>query len=124
MGDWGSRAWESDEAADWFHRFWKEGWALVQQEIEEFDPAKERFESLRAAAHVLESFGDPFMAPADLSAKLSDWLERSERILRAMIDPRDEWGFLEMCASDAGIVAGVEEQMGRLRARRLAFIRP
>ena len=123
MGDWGAKAWESDEAADWFHRFWKEGWALVEQEIEAFDPAEERFESLRAAAHVLESFGNPFMAPTDFSGKLAGWLERSEEILRAMIDPNDRWGFREMCTSDPTIVAAVEDQIGGLRKRRLALTR-
>jgi len=23
MGDWGAEPWSNDEAADWFHRFWR-----------------------------------------------------------------------------------------------------
>ena len=32
MGDWSYESWGSDEAADWFHKFWTKGGIPVLQE--------------------------------------------------------------------------------------------
>jgi hypothetical protein len=118
MGDWSFKPWGTDEAADWFARFWKgEDVALVVDEIERFDPARERFDALRAAAHVLASFGSPYMWPSSRSEKLKPLLQQAIAILTAMIQPDDAWGFLDMWGGDKRIVPAVEEQIAALQAR-------
>ena len=57
MGDWGAEPWESDEAADWFHRFWKCGFSILVDEIRNFDPRLEGYDSVRAAAYLLQTLG-------------------------------------------------------------------
>lgn len=119
MGDWGPRAWENDEAADWFQEFWKDGWALVQKEIEEFDPTEEQYDSLRAAAYVLAAFGGSYLAPVAYLDKLRGWLVKTQEILGNMIDPpSEEWGFLDMWGNDPDVVTSVKDQIEALRTRR------
>ena len=51
MGDWSCKPWGNDEAADWFHEFWRsKDFTLLFDEIEEFDPRAERYDRARAAA--------------------------------------------------------------------------
>lgn len=122
MGDWGAAVSDSDEAADWFHRFWRDGWIVIEQEIETFDPAEERFDSIRAAAHVLACFGTPYMAPVRLLDKLPAWLARAEQILRFMIDPPGpEWAFLQICEDDPAVLSDIKDQIEALHARRSSF---
>lgn len=119
MGDWGSRAWESDSAADWFARFWRDGWGLVTAEVEGFAPEAERFDELRAAAHVLGAFGSPYMVPSEHLDGLAALLDRAVVILGAMIEPPDEtWAFLEICEGDAAVIADVRSQIELLQSRR------
>lgn len=123
MGDWGPGVGENDESADWFHRFWREGWTLVEHEIDAFDPVEERFESLRSAAYVLASFGDPYMAPAQVRERLPVLLDRTAEILANMIDPaKQDWEYLDICSNDPAVVSSIENQIQALRLRRSAFV--
>ena len=74
MGDWGPLAWDSDEGADWFHRFWQEGMQRVVDELRNFDPAQGRWDSLRAACHVLIAFASPYAWPSNLDDALRQQL--------------------------------------------------
>src|SRR4051812_28371658 len=98
MGDWSFKPWGNDDAADWFQRFWKsKDVALVVEEVERFDPKAERYDQLRAAAYLLESFGNPYVWPATQRGVLEPLLTRTIAILSDMIDPPDaDWGFLDM----------------------------
>ena len=117
MGDWSFEPGGTDEAADWFARFWKtQDVALVIDTLERFDPAEERFEEVRAAAHVLASLGDPFMWPSSHGAELKPLLEKAIELLKKMIEPDDPWGFIDMWGSRK-VVPFVEAQIAALRAR-------
>ena len=117
MGDWSFEPWGTDEAADWFARYWKNrDVALVVDEIEHFDPKKERFEGLRAAAHVLASFGSPYMWPSPYADKLKPLLTEAIAILTKMIEPDDPWGFIDAWGSRK-VVPAVEAQIAALQRR-------
>ncbi|WP_044890437.1 hypothetical protein [Myxococcus hansupus] len=117
MGDWGNHAWETDEGADWFGRFWAEGWPLLIAEIKSFDPVEERYEQFRAAAHVLASFGSPFMVPSRYVDELAALLRKSIEVLGHMIaPPSDDWTFLELWGGDEAVKDDVSTQIAALQA--------
>jgi hypothetical protein len=117
VGDWSFEPGGTDEAADWFARFWKsDDVTLVVDTLERFDPGEQAFESLRAAAHVLASFGSPYLWPSAHGGKLAPLLERAIATLATMIEPADPWGFLEMWGGPK-VVPAVEAQIAALRAR-------
>ncbi|WP_291938557.1 DUF4259 domain-containing protein [Campylobacter sp.] len=63
MGDWGYKAYENDEAADWFTKFWKsKNFDLLQSTAANFDPKNENYDEIRAAAHVLPALAHPMPA--------------------------------------------------------------
>ena len=90
MGDWGHQAWDSDEAADWFHQFWQGGgMPLVIADLAQFDPRSERYERVRAACQVLVAFGSPYAWPSHCSnADRIQSIERAVVILSHMLNPR------------------------------------
>ena len=54
MGDWSKEAWGTDEAADWFGRYWNGGGIpLVLKTIHEFEPETEQYEAVSATCMVL-----------------------------------------------------------------------
>ena len=117
MGDWSFEPWGTDEAADWFARFWKsKDIALVIDTIERFDPKEEAFDGLRAAAYVLDSFGSPYMWPSPHGGKLKPLLNEAIAILTKMIEPADPWGFIDAWGSRK-VVPAVEAQIAALQAR-------
>jgi hypothetical protein len=53
MGTWNYNPWENDEAADWFQEFWKQqNFAVLINEINQFDPTEERYDAFRAACYL------------------------------------------------------------------------
>lgn len=120
MGDWGAEPWSNDEAADWFHRFWKGGGiSLVVSEINDFDTNRGSYDSFRAASYVLQAFGNPYMWPTDVRSDLNDLIDRSIHVLTYMIEPPSEdWEFLEMCENDQKVIASVRRQIEALERRR------
>jgi len=120
MGDWSFAPWGTDEAADWFARFWRgEGVAPVLEEIERFDPREQRYESLRAAAYLLQTLGIAYVWPADRLPSLKPALDKAIAILENFLAPPDgDWGFLDLWSHDPGAVAAVEEQIAALKVRR------
>ncbi len=120
MGDWGHQAWDSDEAADWFHQFWQGGgMPLVIAELAQFDPRSERYERVRAACQVLVAFGSPYAWPSHCSnADRIQSIERAVVILSHMLNPPNaNWCFLEMGVHDATVqhVQAQLQQLIRLR---------
>jgi hypothetical protein len=120
MGDWGSRPWENDEAADWFHIFWKQcDISVLVDEINNFDEKQERYESFRAASYVLQAFGNPYMWPEQHKEILNDLLDKSIDVLEKMINPpNDDWGFLDIWGNSQKILDSVRDQINQLRIRR------
>jgi len=120
MGDWSFKPWGTDEAADWFARFWKgKDISLLVQEIEGFDPRAERYERLRAAAYLLQTLGIAYVWPADQLSRLKPLLERAIAILENFIaPPGNEWGFLDMWGNDPAVIQEVKDQIAALKARR------
>jgi hypothetical protein len=119
MGDWSFKPWGSDDAADWFQRFWKsKDVSLIVDEIEHFDPKAERYDQLRAAAYLLQTLGNPYIWPAARRGVLKPLLARSIDLLSQMIEPPDaDWGFLDMWGEHPGVVEAVREQIAALEAR-------
>ncbi|WP_028601576.1 hypothetical protein [Ottowia thiooxydans] len=119
MGDWSTKPWGCDEAADWFHRFWtKGGIAVLIREFEEFDERQEKYDSIRAASYLLQTLGITFVWPVDHSDELEPLLRKAILILKNMIDPpTDDWGYLEMCGNDPGAILAVKEQITALQDR-------
>jgi hypothetical protein len=120
MGDWGLRPWENDEAADWFHIFWKKSdISVLVHEINNFDEKQERYESFRAASYILQTFGNPYMWPEQRKAILKDLPDKSIDVLEKMINPPNyDWGFLDMWGNRQKIIDSVRDQINQLRIRR------
>lgn len=124
MGDWGKEPWSNDEAAAWFHRFWKDrDLSVLIDEIMHFDGTKESYDSFRAASYVLQVFGNPYMWPTDHRKGLKELLERSIKVLTSMLEPPNEnWGFLDMWGNDPDVVSSVRGQIEELQRRRSELI--
>ena len=118
MGDWGAEPWDNDEAADWFHRFWKCGFSILIDEIKNFDPRLERYDSVRAAAYLLQTLGIAYVWPSEHHTVLKPLLNDAISILTNMINPpSDDWGFLDMCSNNPDVIKSVENQIDALRKR-------
>jgi hypothetical protein len=118
MGDWSTQPWGTDEAADWFHRFWqRKDLRWVLDELRGFDPLHEQYEGVRATAHVLIAFGSPYCWPADLLDVRIEMLERTLCILQQMIEPPSaDWRFLDAWEHDPAIFASVQSQIAALQS--------
>ena len=118
MGDWGPLAWDSDEGADWFHRFWQQGMQLVVDELRNFDPAQGRWDSLRAACHVLIAFASPYAWPSKLDDALRQQaMTDAVRILGHMLQPPSAaWTFIDDVEADLLALADVRRQLAQLQA--------
>ena len=119
MGDWGPLAWDSDEGADWFHRFWQGGgMQLVVDELRDFDPAQGRWDSLRAACHVLIAFASPYAWPSHLEDALRlQAMADAVRILGHMLQPpTTDWTFIDDAEADPLALADVRRQLAQLQA--------
>jgi hypothetical protein len=123
MGDWGPEPWESDEAADWFHKLWRKcDFSVLIDEIRNFDEREEGYDSFRAASYVLQCLGNPYMWPSKHLDILTELLDKSISVLENMINPpNDAWVFLEM-GNDARVVDSVRSQITELRKRRSAIV--
>ncbi|OOW05669.1 MULTISPECIES: DUF4259 domain-containing protein [Pseudomonas] len=119
MGAWNYNPWENDEAADWFQEFWKQqNFAVLINEISQFDPAEERYDAFRAACYLLQTLGNPYIWPTEYLAQLKPLIEQAISILTQLIDPpNDEWGFLDMWGDSADVINAVEEQIDALKMR-------
>jgi hypothetical protein len=124
MGDWGPEPWANDEAADWFHKLWREcDFSVLIDEIRNFDERNEGYESFRAASYVLQTLGNPYMWPAEHRTILKELLDKSISVLENMINPpNDAWGFLESWGNDARVVDSVRTQITELRKRRSEIV--
>ena len=124
MGGWGSRPWQNDEAADWFHEFWKpRDIAFLINEINNFDEKQERYDSFRAASYVLQAFGSPYMWPAQHREILKELLDKSIDVLEKMINPpSDDWGFLDMWGNNQEVIDSVRDQINQLKLRRSEIV--
>ena len=118
MGDWSAQPWDNDEAADWFHRFWRRGdMGFVIETLEGFDPKDEAYDSVRAACHVLLAFASPYCWPEAYADRWQATLEKAVWLLSCMIDPPgDDWNFLEMWGGDPEVIASVQGQIDGLRS--------
>ncbi|ACZ08179.1 Uncharacterised protein [Sebaldella termitidis] len=124
MGDWSYEPWGNDEAADWFGKFWKNGKFIVLiDEIENFDEREERYDSLRAAAYLLQTLGVVYIWPVEYLNKLKPLLDKTIIILNNMINPPDEnWAYLEMGGDKEKLMQAVKEQIDILKERRKDII--
>jgi hypothetical protein len=120
MGEWSADPWGTDEAADWFHRFWTQGqFSVLIDEIKNFDPKQERYEGIRAASYLLQVLGIAYVWPAEHLGLLRELLERAIRILKNMIDPPSkDWAYLEMSDRPEEFVVAVRDQIAALERRR------
>lgn len=117
MGDRGYKAYENDEAADWFARFWKsKNFDLIESTAANFDPKNENYDEIRAVAYILERFGSPYACPSDFLDKLQPTIRKVVTILENMIDPpSDEWAFLEIWENSLQIIDEVKRQIAELK---------
>lgn len=119
MGDWGHRPWETDEAADWFHTFWKKGFPFLIEELDNFDEREERYESIRAACYILQTLGSPYMWPTEHLDRLQDLLDSGIKILENLINPPNKnWGFMDMWGEDKEVMDSVRNQIKALQKMR------
>lgn len=118
MGDWNKEPWGNDEAADWFSKYWNGGGIeLVINEIKNFSPEEEKYDSIRAACLVLECFGSAYAWPFKYFDEREPTINRAIEILQKMITISDEkWGFLDMWESDKEIIMNVKKQISILQS--------
>ena len=116
MGDWSKEPWGTDEAADWFGRYWNGGGiSLVLKTIHEFEPETEQYEAVRAACMVLGCFGLAYAWPSTHLEERLLVLQLAIKLLTQMINPPDDtWGFLDMWNHDVAVVKSVEQQIAVL----------
>lgn len=119
MGDWSKEPWGNDEAADWYHKFWKQSdFTFLINEIKNFSPEEERYDSIRAACYILQTIGITHVWPTRHHDILKELLNKSITILENMINPPNEtWGFLDMWGNDPGVTEAVESQIKILKIR-------
>jgi hypothetical protein len=119
MGDFSFSPWGTDEAADWFASFWKDGGIeFLIKDIESFDLASERFEELRAAAYILQSLGIPYVWPATHLDRLRPTLEKTISLLEALVDSTQESSpFLDSWGNDPRAAKAVANQIAQLKSR-------
>lgn len=119
MGDWNVQPWANDEAADWFHSFWENhDFAVLIDEINDFDPNEERYDSVRAASYLLQTLGIAYVWPSAHQEALKPLLVKAISILSNMINPPDEsWGFLDMWGHSPSVIESVRMQIEALEAR-------
>lgn len=117
MGDWSSQPWGNDEAADWFHSFWKSGDMRTAIDlVEHFDPSSERYDSIRAACHVIIAFSSPYCWPEKYLDQREHVIKKSIDILENMINPpNDSWSFLEIWERNIDVVESVKQQIYQLK---------
>ena len=117
MGDWGYKAYDNDEAADWFSRFWEsKNFDLIENTLINFNPENENYDEIRAAAHILVCFGSPYACPYDFLDKLKPTIKEIIAILEKMIDPPDDnWVFLEIWDYSPSIIDEVKIQISELK---------
>ena len=125
MGDWSAEPWGCDEAADWFHCFWKGcDFTMLIEEIRNFDPREERYDSVRAASYLLQTLGIVYVWPAKYGSELRPLLEEAITILNNLIaPPNEDWGYLEMCGDEEKVISSVREQISELTMRLRALTR-
>ena len=116
MGDWSKEPWGTDEAADWFGRYWNGGGIpLVLKTIHGFEPETEQYEAVRAACMVLGCFGSAYAWPsAHLEERLSALLQAIMLLTHMLNPPDDAWGFLDLWNHDEAVVKSVEQQIAVL----------
>ena len=116
MGDWSKEPWGTDEAADWFGRYWNGGGIpLVLKTIHEFAPEAEQYEAVRAACMVLGCFGSAYAWPsAHLEERLPALLQAITLLTHMLNPPDDAWGFLDMWNHDEAVMKSVEQQIAVL----------
>lgn len=126
MGTWSVEPWGSDEAADWFHRFWKKGGiSVLIDTIENFDEKEEKYDEIRAPAYLLEVLGISYVWPVDYLGALNGLLDKAIDILEKMINPpNDNWVYLDMGGDVGELVRAVELQLAELRKRRPSIVGP
>ncbi|EEE2004589.1 hypothetical protein CI266_005038 [Salmonella enterica subsp. enterica serovar Kotte] len=122
MGYWSIDPWGNDVAADWFHRFWggadQSDFDFLIHEIIDFDPSKERYDSVRAACYVLQVIGIVYVWPVNHLDMLKELINRAIIILSNMINPPDDtWFFLDDCDNDEDVINSVNEQIRILKLR-------
>ena len=105
MGAWGTKAYESDAAADWFGDLWDEFAvpakveATLRLDIDDFH------EEIRAAAHLLVQLGDAYRWPVgDIDRHCFLAAERLEEILSAGIFEEEDVEFLDEIKSEITVL--------------------
>jgi hypothetical protein len=118
MGAWGLEAWENDEAADWFHRFFRG--VNVNARIRAAFRDRNDLPVIRAACFLLGILGRPYVWPGDLG-ELRELLERGIALLARMAKPsaedRGDDDFLEYWDDDPDFRKAVRAQLTQLRKR-------
>lgn len=110
-------AWSNDEAADWFHCFWKNNdFSLVIDTILNFKVENEEFDSVRSAIHILCCFGSAYAIPIRHLEQREELILKSIEILTNMINPpSDKWNFLENWDYDKRVIDDIQKQIDYLK---------
>jgi hypothetical protein len=119
MGAWGIQPWEDDQAADWFHRFFKG--VNANARIRSAFRDRNNLPLIRAACFLLGTLGRPYVWPGDRK-ELRQLLEQGEALLTRMARPsaedRQDNDFLEYWDDDPDFLKAVRAQAAELRKRR------
>ncbi len=115
MGSWGTKAWDSDAAADWFNEAF-DG-ALLDSKLDEAFEHEDNYDEIRAACYVLTTLGrSRYIWPGDLD-RLEGHVARGAALMADMLDPRTESGeeMLELWEG-LEVFVEIEAELAALRA--------
>lgn len=122
MGAWGYKFYENDEAADWFSAFWEsKDFQLIENLVTNFEiEDEEQCSLLRAAAHILIAFDNPYTTPSGFWDSRAEIVSKTISFLEQMIDTsREDNYFLELWDAAPEVITDIQNQITQLKANNL-----
>ena len=115
MGAWGIKAWENDEAADWFGAFMeKVDTNFILEEAERMLKTSDDFDGIRAIAYVLGHFGKVYIWPIEEIDRMKDVKGQVLAYLESMIKEDSE--YMDMWDNDEGVKLELTKEIELLRS--------
>lgn len=92
MGAWGEKAWENDEAADWFAEFiTKVDTEFILEEAEQAMKYDDNYEIVRAIAYIIGHLGNNYIWPSNNLDRLNKVKDKLIHYYQNMLDEESDY---------------------------------